>query len=221
MKKPVVVFLHGLARTHRSLDRLRRHVERAGWDTWARTYPSRRLPLAELAALIAGWIRADVGDRPLYGVTHSLGGIVARHLSSALPWRGVVMLAPPNRGSRVAEALGGHPLFRWWFGPAGLALADPRGWPPPPAPFAVIAGTLGASPGNLPSWLIQARRLLPRGVAHDGTVTVEEARLDGMSAYAEVPASHTFLMDHPETQRLVLQLLQSWYQGTWSTSWPA
>jgi triacylglycerol lipase len=207
MKQPVVVFLHGLARTHRSLDRLRRHVGARGYETWARTYPSRRLPLADLAALVAGWIRADVGTRPILGVTHSMGGILARHLASALPWRGLIMLAPPNRGSRVAEALGDSPLYRWWFGPAGLALADPRGWPAPPSPFSVIAGTLGVSPGNLPSWLIHAKRILPAGVASDGTVTVDEARLPGMADYAEVPASHTFLMDHPETQRLVVEWL--------------
>jgi hypothetical protein len=209
MKRPVVVFLHGLARTHRSLDGLRRHVEEAGWETWARTYPSRRLGLPELAELLAGWIRADLGDRPVVGVTHSLGGILARHLRDALPWRGLVMLAPPNQGSRVAAALGDHPLYRWWFGPAGRALADPRRWPAPPSPFAVIAGTLGVSRGNLPSWLIHAKRLLPRHEPSDGTVTVEETRLPGMTAYAEVPASHTFVMDHPETRKRVLEFLET------------
>ena len=60
--KPTVVFLHGLARTHRSLSSLRRHVERRGYPTWSQTYPSRRLSVGELAKNLAESIRRDVGD---------------------------------------------------------------------------------------------------------------------------------------------------------------
>jgi hypothetical protein len=205
-----VVFLHGLARTQRSLAALRKGVEAAGYETWSRTYPSRRLPLAELAALVGEWIRADLGERPIAGVTHSLGGILARHLAGALPWRGVVMLAPPNRGSLVAARLADRPLFGWYFGPVGRDLAAAAAsWPPPPAPFAVIAGTRGPSLGNAPSWVVRALKLMPPGQRHDGTVTTDETRLPGMAAYAEVDASHTFIMNHPETRRLVLRFLES------------
>ncbi len=205
--RPTVVLLHGLGRTHRSLGGLRRHIERAGWQTWARTYPSRRLSLAELAEWVAGRIREDLGDAPLLGVTHSLGGILVRLLAEDLPWRGVVMLAPPNAGSRVATALSEHPSFRWFFGPAGVEVADPTSWPPPPAPFSVIAGTRGPSLGNPPSWATHALGLLPRDEPHDGTVTVAETRLAGMVAFAEVEASHTWVMDHPRTRELVVRFL--------------
>jgi triacylglycerol lipase len=205
--RPTIVFLHGLARTHRSMHGLRRHVERLGYRTWARTYPSRRGRIEELAEEVAGRIRRDVGEAPLIAVTHSMGGILVRYMRHLLPWQGVVMLAPPNQGSRVAAGLVRSRVYRWFYGPAGRALADGSAWPPPPEPFAVIAGTRGPSLGNLPSWVIARMRLMPAGELHDGTVLVAETRLDGMSGFAEVRASHTYLMNHPETRSLVARFL--------------
>jgi pimeloyl-ACP methyl ester carboxylesterase len=206
--EPTVVLLHGLARTHRSLSRLRKHLSHAGFATWSRTYPSRRGGVAELAAEVGDWLESDLGQAPIVGITHSMGGILARHIGDRLNWRGVLMLAPPNSGSRVAAALEHHPLYRWFFGPALSELADPSGWPPPPEPFAVIAGTGGATFGNLPSWVIRSKKLIPAGAAHDGTVIAAETTLPNMTAYAEVPASHTFIMNHPRTLELAEQFVR-------------
>lgn len=205
--RPTVVLLHGLGRTHRSMAGLRQHIERLGYPTWAQSYPSRRAKIQDLAGEMAARIRADLGARPLVGVTHSMGGILVRYMSDLLPWRGVVMLAPPNRGSLVAAELARRRLYRWYLGPAGRDLAEGDGFPAPPRPFAVIAGTRGASLGNLPSWFIAGMRFLPRGAAHDGTVLVSETQLEGMVGFAEVDASHTFLMDHPEARALVARFL--------------
>jgi pimeloyl-ACP methyl ester carboxylesterase len=188
---------------------LRRAIEGAGYATWARTYPSRKMPIDELTGLLAQQIREEVGDGPVLGVTHSLGGILARHMTHLLPWQGVVMLAPPNTGSTVAAALRSNPLFRVFSGPAGKELGDPAGWPAPPEPFAVIAGTKGASVGNPPSWAIRALGILPQGVEHDGTVTVPETKIQGMRAFATVDASHTWIMNHPEARALVLKFLET------------
>lgn len=206
--KPTVVLLHGLGRSHRSLARLRRYVEELGYPTWSASYPSRRRSIAELSAAVAARIAEEVGARPLIGITHSLGGILVRHLGD-LDWRGLVMLAPPNQGSAVAARMSAGRMFRWWLGPAGGDLVTERAvdWPPPPAPFAVIAGTAGATVSNVPSWLIGALRILPKGEPHDGTVTVAETRLPGMVDFAEVAASHTFLMNHPQTRELVRRYL--------------
>ena len=205
--RPTVVLLHGLGRTHRSMTGLRQHIERLGYATWAQSYPSRRAKIQDLAVEMAGRIRDDLGDVPLVGVTHSMGGILLRYMRDLLPWRGAVMLAPPNRGSLVASELARRRLYRWYLGPAGRDLAEGDGFPAPPHPFAVIAGTRGASLGNLPSWFIAGMRLLPRGVANDGTVLVSETRLEGMAGFAEVDASHTFLMNHPEARALVARFL--------------
>ena len=67
----------------------------------------------------------------------------------------------------------------------------------------------GPSVGNVPSWLSTGLGLMPKGEPHDGTVTVAETRVSPMAAFATVEASHTWIMNHPETRRLVLRFLES------------
>ena len=203
---PLVVLLHGLARRDGSLARLRRQLEAAGHATWSRSYPSRRLSIAEAARVVADWIAEAAGGRPLHAVTHSLGGILVRHMHDPrLRWQRIVMLAPPNQGSAVAAALAAQPLFRWFYGPAGRELARGDGWPAPPAPFAVIAGNRRLALGNPTSWTVGRR--FASDEPSDGTVAVAETRLPGMAAFAEVDATHTWIMGHPETSRRVLAFL--------------
>ncbi len=204
--RATVVLLHGLGRTHRSMGRLQRRLEAAGHPTWSCTYPSRREPIEGLAEYVARRVEAEV-EGPLMAVTHSLGGILVRHLAERLPWERVVMLAPPNTGSSVARALQDLKLFRWLFGPAGQEVGDGARWPAPPSPFAVIAGTRGPSVGNPSSWLTGAMNLIDPEGPHDGTVSVAETRLAGMADFATVDASHTWIADHPRTAELVLAFL--------------
>ena len=197
-----VVLLHGLGRTHRSMARLGAALQERGHPTWSRTYPSRQLPVNELADTVAGWIVDAVGDAPVLGVTHSMGGILARLIGDRVNWRSLVMLAPPNQGSIVAARLAQNPLFRWFFGPAGQEMGIGGGdWPAPPEPFGVIAGTRGRSFGNVPSWVVAG--MLPRDEENDGTISVEETQHPRMADFATVRASHTWIMNHPATLPLV------------------
>ena len=206
-ERPTVVLLHGLARTWLSMAGMRRFVEAQGFETWAQTYPSRSYNLVELADSVTERIRADLGDKPVIGITHSLGGIVARHIGDRLNWQGLVMLAPPNCGSAVARAIHRWPLFKWFYGPAGQEVALGEAWPEPPKPFAVIAGTRGPTLGNLPTMAVSALGLLPNDTPNDGTVLARETQLPGMAAYAEVDVSHTWIMNHPTTRGLVQHFL--------------
>ena len=203
---PTVVLLHGLARGAGSLRGLGRALEAAGFTTWARSYPSTRMSIADAAAAMTEQIVADLGDRPLAAVTHSLGGVLIRHMHDPrLRWQRIAMLAPPNQGSALAQDLARRALFGWFYGPAGRELADPGAWPAPPAPFAVIAGTRARSAGNPTSWI--SRRALGDRPS-DGTVAVDETRLAGMAGFATVDATHTWIMRHPEARARVLEFLR-------------
>lgn len=205
--KPLVVLLHGLARGHGSMAKLGTHLRQHGFETWSRTYPSRQHSISYLASALAEELVDVAGERPLCAVTHSMGGIVVRHLHDPrLHWSRIVMLAPPNQGSKLAAGFAGNPLFRWFYGPAGCELADATPWPPPPAPFAVIAGTRSLALTNVTSWT--AGRLFPAGVRNDGTVTVDETKLGEMAAFREVDATHTWIMNAPEVKRLVVEYLR-------------
>ncbi len=206
-QRPTVVLLHGLARTGRSMAGLRRALESQGWPTWACTYPSRRLGIAELAQDVADRVKAEVPG-PVVAVTHSLGGILVRHMGENLPLQRVVMLAPPNDGSHVAQAFASYALFRWFYGPAGQQVVRADAWPVPPCPFGVIAGTRAISPWNPISWATRGLGLLPAGEPSDGTVTVAETRHVQMADFATVAASHTWIMDDPQARALIVQFLE-------------
>jgi pimeloyl-ACP methyl ester carboxylesterase len=206
--KPLVVLLHGLARGHGSMARLGKALRTHGFETQSRTYPSRQHSISYLASEIADWIVEAAGERPVCAVTHSMGGVIVRHLHDArIRWDRIVMLAPPNRGSQLAAALVKNPVFAWYYGPAGAELADGAHWPQPPAPFAVIAGTRGFALSNVTSWTVGRR--FAAETKHDGTVAVAETILEGMAAFAEVDATHTWIMNDLRVQELVVQYLRT------------
>jgi pimeloyl-ACP methyl ester carboxylesterase len=214
--KPLVVLLHGLARGHGSMARMGKALREHGFETWSRTYPSRRHSISYLAGEVTEWIVDAAGDRPVCAVTHSMGGVIVRHLHDPrIRWQRIAMLAPPNRGSQLAAGLAANPVFRWYYGPAGAELGDGSQWPAPPAPFAVIAGTRARAFTNVTSWTMGRR--FTAGTRNDGTVAVDETRLDGMAAFAEVDATHTWIMNDLRAQALVLSFLREGAFGSVTT----
>ena len=199
-----VVLLHGIARTRLSMRPIERLLAAAGYRTENLTYPSRRLSLDA----ISDWLQPRLAsawqaDR-VHFVTHSMGGLVAARYLAAHGDRErtgrVVMLAPPNGGSEVADALHRLPPYRWLYGPAGqeLTTSASAGSMPPYYALGIIAGTRGEA--------YPLGRLFIRG-AHDGRVSVANSKHPGMADHLVVPASHSFIMRNPEVQRQVLAFL--------------
>lgn len=188
---------------------LQKHLEASGFETWARTYPSRKHSLAELTDWLTDAIRTDLGDRPVTAVTHSMGGILLRHLADRFDWRRAVLVAAPNQGSVAASVFSANRLFRAVYGRAAPELADSASWPAPPSPFAVIAGTRAVSVANPPSLVTRLLRVIPADQPSDGTVTVAETRLPDMADFATIDATHTWIMQHPQTLAMATHFLRT------------
>lgn len=192
-----VILLHGLGRTRWSFWRLEQALRRDGYQVVSVTYPSRQQPVEELARdWLAPLVAAQARATRLHFVTHSMGGILLRcHLRDhAIPNLGrVVMLAPPNSGSELADWLKPTWLYRTVNGPAGQQLGT-NGLPRALGPWPAGAGELGIIAGDV--------SLNPLFSAHlpgpnDGKVTVASARLEGMRDFLTVPYSHTWLAWRP------------------------
>lgn len=211
-RRPVIL-LHGLGRSLYSMQALSNALVAADFDPYNIDYPSRKMTIREAAAHIERLIARDLDGERLFAVTHSLGGIILRHIGKRFDWRRIVMLAPPNNGSAAAMSVLETGIdfitevASRMFGPAtselGNASRVQKPFPFPPAPFAVIAGT---KPSSFAS-PITGRAFGP-DVEHDGTVSVEETKLPGMADFATVHVGHTDIMDHPETIRLTLRFLE-------------
>jgi pimeloyl-ACP methyl ester carboxylesterase len=205
-----VVLLHGLGRTRWSLWPVAREAARRGYDVHNLGYPSRRSPIEHLAEDIGRRIHeiaAVAGAVDI--VTHSMGGIVLRAAVAAgsLPVddiHRVVMLAPPNNGSELADRLRDLRVYRFATGPAGQQIGTndesvPRRLPPPPFEVGVVAGRRS---GNR----VFARVL---GAENDGKVTVEATRLDGMRDLVVVDRTHTFIMWAPDVLTQTFAFLET------------
>jgi len=209
-----VILIHGLGRTSRSMARLQRHIAQTGRATRNLGYDSRRMSIRASAEHVSSQLGDLQVEHPVIAVTHSLGGIVLRALASRFNWQGCVMIAPPNHGSDLASWTAGIPPVRWIMGPALTELGSEPCWPNPPQPCGIIAGTARATLDNPPSWLAWARGVFDRDEVHDGTVSLREAIHSAATDVAMVDASHTRIMDHPDTVKLVLKFLDTGGFGT-------
>lgn len=191
-----VLLLHGLGRTHLSLLPLAHALERAGFHVVNRSYPWRTRTLEELAR---DWLPRQVADLPpssrLHIVTHSMGGILVRlwlrENSPPAHLGRVVMLAPPNHGSPLADRLATSRLLRLLVGPNGSRLGTtPASLPATLGPWPAAAADLGILAGDHSLLPLPATLLPP---PHDGKVTVDSTRLAGAVAHRTLPLSHTLL----------------------------
>ncbi len=203
-----VVLLHGLARSAGSMEPLAEKLEAHGYRSVNIDYPSTDYPIETLADMAVKTGVRQCGDAPqIHFVTHSMGGILLRQYLSVgtLERLGrVVMLGPPNQGSEVVDKLGEMPGFELINGAAGLQLgtgADsvPNRLGPANFDLGIIAGTSSIN--------LILSSLIPGD--DDGKVSVERARLQGMSDFMTVPVSHPLLMRDREVMRQVLHFLDT------------
>jgi triacylglycerol lipase len=190
-----VILLHGLVRTRRSMSPIEKGLSNHGYHIINVDYPSTKHPIEYLADHILDDVIKSTNKTPrakIHFVTHSLGGIVVRYYlrhHQLLNLGRVVMLSPPNQGSELVDWLKDTFLFKKWHGPAGQQLSASansflQSLGPVHFELGIITGDKTFDP--LASFLIPG--------PHDGRVSVERAKVQGMKDFLVLPRSHTFIM---------------------------
>jgi triacylglycerol lipase len=188
-----VILLHGLGRTPLSMKPIEWTLQKQNYRVINVRYPSTRVSIQEAADHWLGEVlRNQVTDptAKIHFVAHSLGGIVLRQYltNHEIPNLGrVVMLAPPNHGSELADRLRNNCLYRLATGPAGQQLGTgessvPRRLGPINFELGVIAGDRSLNP-LFSSWIPGA---------DDGKVSVSSAKMPGAD-FLLVHHSHTWM----------------------------
>lgn len=201
-----VILLHGMARSAHSMSPLARDLAQAGYRVSNVGYPTRP---HDIEGLVEHYVRPAVahcaGAGPVHVVTHSLGGILIRcYLQSHRlpPGSRIVMLAPPNHGSEVADHVRYWPLYRWLMGRVGQQLGTgPDGVVRRLRPISEEVGVIAANRSLQPwfSWLIPGE--------DDGAVSVASTQLDEMRDFIVVDSSHSLLMFNREVREQVRYFL--------------
>lgn len=192
-----VILLHGLALSNNSMEKISTYLQASNYLVVNQSYPSTKKSIKELAdQYIPDMVTACLNYKPtqIHFVTYSLGGIILRKYMQdhQIPKLGrVVMLAPPNHGSRLADFLHGR-FAKYIAGPASQELTTDKTSTPNQLTTSVkcqvgiIAGNISGNP---------LMKLIFRE-DNDGKVPVSSTRLNNMKDFIVLPISHKFMRDN-------------------------
>jgi triacylglycerol lipase len=206
-KNDCVLLLHGLGRTHRSMKKIQTALETQGYDVKNINYPSRKLSINELAdTIISPAILSCDASEKIHFITHSLGGIITRvylEKNKINSLGKVIMLAPPNNGTELAEKLNKLWFPKYFLGPSLLQLSSKKDsfvnqLSLPTYTVGIIAGTSSLNP--LSSYLVPGK--------DDGKVSVANATLPNIPIKL-VSENHTWIMKSPEVIDNIIYFLNN------------
>jgi len=207
--KDIVVLLHGLGRTTKSMEYMYYRLAVAGYRVFNISYPSRKEKIETLVEYLSQELQECCLNKSprLHFVTHSLGGILVRgYLAHNRPENlgRVVMLSPPNKGSDVVDFFEEYSLFAYFFGPAAAELGTgydsfPNQLGPADFEVGIITGNRTIDP--ISSWIIDGD--------DDGKVSIEQAKLEGMADFLVFEVSHAYIMQKPEVVDEIIFFLQN------------
>ena len=181
-----IIILHGLYMHGLVMLPLSKELKSLGYETRTLTYNSVAINEKKLFEKITRALRDDC-DNVLVG--HSLGGlIIKRYLSTATEHKmkisHVVTIGSPLQGASVVTKIQklGMGMFLGNAASHGLEEHQDK-WQ--------FSQKLGSIAGTIP---IGVRPLLLMRGKSDGTVTLEETKIDGMSDHIEIKSSHTSII---------------------------
>lgn len=198
----VVVLVHGLWMNGTESLLLRRRVAEAGFSPRQFSYRSVSEGFDANAERLKQFLDEVPGER-VHLVGHSLGGLLlvqmlARHADHREGR--VVCLASPLTGSRAASSLLNLPGGRALLGGSAEGLFDPRPrrWSGR-RELGIVAGATSVGLGRLFTALPEP---------NDGTIAVDETRLEGAADHIVLNVSHTFMLFSPAVAAQVVHFLR-------------
>lgn len=189
-----VVLLHGLGRTSFSMQKIGRELANKGYKVLNIDYPSRQ---DNIENLVDKYLKKELTEKctdkskKINFVTHSMGGIMVRYLllNNNIENIGrIVMLAPPNQGSKFADSLINNKIVTRIIGPVLGELTTDKD------SFVNKLGSINYETGIIAG-------------QYDGKVSVEETKLNKMTDFVIVSKVHTWIMNSGEVIDLLINFL--------------
>jgi hypothetical protein len=193
-QSPLVMLLHGQGRTSISMWKAESFLEEHGLQTDNWNYDGFFSAIDELGNELVQRIdqrRNESPQRPVYFLTHSLGGIVVRYAlarMNGMEQARIVMLAPPNQGARMADRF--SPWLSWLLRPMAQLTTGPNSF---------IAG--------IPA--LKTPKTLIIKAKDDYLLDNEETLLPEAEGYEEVETGHTSILWNEQALNRAVQYFKN------------
>lgn len=186
-----VILLHGMYRSAVAMQPLEQYFRTHGYQVTSISYPSTK---HDIETLVRDYLHPAVqiaqtkGMQKIHFVTHSMGGILVRYYLKNYPLEDlgkVVMIAPPNQGTELAELFADSSWVDTKTGPAKIQLsAQQDSWVNQLGPVNFAVGIIAGNHNSnlLTAWLLPGE--------DDGVVSVESTKVKNMKDFMIVPEKH-------------------------------
>ena len=192
-----VVVLHGLYMSGFVMRPLCARLEKSGLAIFNLSYNT----LSPDRETIFAQIDAFINDKETALVCHSMGGLVARAYLEANSLQSqnvkkVITLGTPHKGSHIAEKMQQKGFNTFLKNSVEFLLSKNGDWP--------FNAKLYSIAGDLPIGLMP---LIAKGSQSDGTVLIDETKLNGMAEHKVFHLSHTSMIYSRQVMDYIIKLL--------------
>ena len=192
-----VVVLHGLYMSGFVMRPLCSQLEKSGLDILNLSYNT----LSPDRAAIFKQIDNFINDKNTALVCHSMGGLVARAYLAANSEQSqnvtkVITLGTPHKGSHIARRMQQKGFDVFLKNSVEFLLTENGDWP--------FNAKLYSIAGDLPIGLMP---LIAKGSQSDGTVLIDETKLNGMAEHKVFHLSHTSMIYSRQVMNYIVELL--------------
>lgn len=207
--KTKVYIIHGHGGNRLLMNKITKHVQKEGYAVENFGYLSFSEDIVSVSERLYNKIIAENYDTISF-VTHSMGALIVRNLykriekSNCFPAiHRIVMIAPPNNGTPVADYFYPSKFWRFILGKNAIHLttednSGANALPIPDCEIGLIFGIKGSKIGYNP--FLKAD--------NDGYIVPEHAMLGIEKDIAYIKAGHTSITQKSETVKLVINFLE-------------
>ena len=204
-----VIVIHGFGHRARSMETLAQAINNAGYEVRNVGYESINESLDSVQEEVFGKFDQYISENPdkkIHFVGHSLGGLLVRAYLAQTKLNNlgsVILMGTPNKGTQLVKQY----EDKWYFSWLGAVLYDlgidnSQFLETLQAPYYTVGVIAGSKPYS--KWSADYLE-----GDHDGLVTVESAKLEGMNDFIEIDVNHSRMKRDPRVIEQVIYFLKN------------